>query len=196
MDLTQKTAPTLISIDVALVKAGKRIRHASEDSLIQFWIAAADEYVEKRTNLALMEQTFVLRLRRILPTVFLPRPPLTSITHVKYTPEGGSEIAVGEADYRRTIDRMVTRLDIHEIPMLGRSGTMEIEYVAGADDPEKVPAALRQATYLLAAHYLTAREASYREPRIMQVEKTISFGVDALVKEFRVPNATDLNGGW
>lgn len=193
MDLTQKTAPTKTSIDAALVKAGKRIRHDSENDLISFWIKAADEYVEKRTNLALMEQTFVLRLRRILPAVQLPRPPLKSITSVKYAVTGGTEQVLSDPDDRVRIDRMLPTIDTG---LVEQAGTMEIEYVVGVDDPEKVPAALRQASYLLAAHYVTAREASYREPRIMQVEKTISFGVDALVKEFRVPNATDLNGGW
>lgn len=193
MDLTQKTAPTKTSIDAALVKAGKRIRHDSENDLISFWIKAADEYVEKRTNLALMEQTFVLRLRRILPSVQLPRPPLKTITSVKYAVTGGTEQTLSDPDDRVRIDRMLPTIDTG---LVEQAGTMEIEYVVGADDPEKVPAALRQASYLLAAHYLTAREASYREPRIMQVEKTISFGVDALVKESRVPNATDLNGGW
>lgn len=193
MDLTRTVAPTLTSIDVDLVKAGKRIRHASEDDLITFWIKAADEYVEKRTNLALMEQTFVLRLRRILPSVQIPRPPLKSITSIKYAAAGGTEQVLSDPDDRVRIDRMLPTIDTG---LVEQAGTMEIEYVVGADDPEKVPAALRQASYLLAAHYLTAREASYREPRIMQVEKTISFGVDALVKEFRVPNATDLNGGW
>lgn len=193
MDLTQKTAPTKTSIDVALVKAGKRIRHGSEDELIEFWIKAADEYVEKRTNLALMEQTFVLRLRRILPAVQLPRPPLKSITSVKYAVTGGTEQVLSDPDDRVRIDRMLPTIDTG---LVEQAGTMEIEYVVGADDPEKVPAALRQATYLLSAHYVTAREAGYFEPRIMQVAKTIEFGVDALVKEFRVPNATDLNGGW
>lgn len=193
MDLTLKTPAAATSISVDLVKAGKRIRHSSEDELIEFWIKAADEYVEKRTNLALMEQTFVLRLRRILPAVQLPRPPLKTITSVKYAVTGGTEQVLSDPDDRVRIDRMLPTIDTG---LVEQAGTMEIEYVVGADNPEKVPAALRQASYLLAAHYLTAREASYREPRIMQVEKTISFGVDALVKEFRVPNGTDLNGGW
>lgn len=193
MDLTQKTAPTKTSIDAALVKAGKRIRHDSENDLISFWVKAADEYVEKRTNLALMEQTFVLRLRRILPAVQLPRPPLKSITSVKYAVTGGTEQILSDPDDRVRIDRMLPTIDTG---LVEQAGTMEIEYIAGADDPEKVPAALRQASYLLAAHYVSAREAGYFEPRIMQVAKTIEFGVDALVKEFRVPNATDLNGGW
>lgn len=193
MDLTRTVAPTMTSINVALVKAGKRIRHGSENDLIEFWIRAADEYVEKRTNLALMEQTFVLRLRRVLPAVQLPRPPLKSITSVKYAVTGGTEQVLSDPDDRVRIDRMLPTIDTG---LVEQAGTMEIEYVVGADEPDKVPAALRQATYLLAAHYVTSREAVYFEPRIMQVEKTISFGVDQICKEHRIPNATDLNGGW
>lgn len=193
MDLTLKTPAAQTSIDVAMVKAGQRIRHGSEDDLITLWIKAADEYVEKRTNLALMEQTFVLRLRRVLPVVQLPRPPLKSITHVKYQTGSGSEIVLPDPDNRVRIDRMLATIDTG---LVEQPGTMEIEYVAGAEDPEKVPAALRQAVYLLAASWVSSREATYQEPRIMQVEKKISFGVDQLVAEYRVPNATDLNGGW
>lgn len=193
MDLTVKTPATLISIDAALVKSNKRILHDSEDALIAFWIKAADQYVEKRGNIALMQQTFVLRLRRILPCVQLPRPPLNTVTSVKYTPEGGSEQTLASPNDKVRIDRMLPTIDTG---LECQAGTMEIEYVAGADDPDKVPAPLRQATLLLASHYLTSREASYFEPRIMQVEKKIVFGVDELVKEYRVPNGTDLNGGW
>jgi len=193
MDLTLKVPAAATSISVDLVKAGKRIRHASEDDLITFWIKAADEYVEKRTNLALMEQTFVLRLRRILPSVQLPRPPLKTITSVKYAVTGGAEQVLSDPDDRVRIDRMLPTIDTG---LVEQAGTMEIEYVVGADDPDKVPAALRQASYLLAASWVESRAATYQEPRIMQVEKKISFGVDQLTKEFRVPNGTDLNGGW
>lgn len=193
MDLTLKTPAEKTSIDISLVKKGKRIRHSSEDDLIQFWIKAADEYVEKRTNLALMEQTFVLRLRRVLPSVQLPRPPLKSITSVKYAVTGGTEQVLSDPDDRVRIDRMLPTIDTG---LVEQAGTMEIEYVVGADDPEKVPTALRQASYLLAASWVESRAATYQEPRIMQVEKKISFGVDQLTKELRVPNGTDLNGGW
>lgn len=196
MDLTVKVPPTKFSIDVALAKGARRIRHASEDHLIEFWIAAADAHVEKSTNRALMEQTLVLRLRKILPTVFLPRPPLSQIIHVKYTPENGDTVTVDEEGYRQSIDRMVTRLDIYEVPILGRRGTMEIEYVAGASDPCDVPPPLRQASLMLVGHWLMAREATYMDPRIMNISKKTELGFDELVREYRVPNGDTLNDDW
>lgn len=196
MDLTVKTPPTATSIDVALVKANKRIRHASEDTLIEFWIKAADAYIEKRTNRALMRQTLVLRTTAVLPFVYLPRPPFVSLTHVKYTPEDADEVTVVEADYLRTTDSMLQRVEIPSLGDYASRGVMNIEYLAGADDPEDVPAPLRQASLLLASHYLTSREAAFMDQRIMQVEKKIVFGVDELVKEYRVPNGSSLNDGW
>lgn len=193
MDLKLKTAPSLTSIDVDLVKAGKRIRHGSEDQQIEFWIKAADQYIEKRTNLALMKQTYVLRLRRILPVVQLPRPPLITIGSISYKSEGGSASILPDPNDRVRIDRMLPTIDTG---LVEQAGTMEIEYDVGADDPEAVPPDLRQAVYLLAASWVESRSATYQEPRIMQVEKKISYGVDQLVKEHRIPNATDLNGGW
>jgi uncharacterized phiE125 gp8 family phage protein len=193
MDLTQTVAPTLTSIDATLVAKGKRIRSSSESDLIEFWIKAADAYIEKRTNLALMEQTLQLRLRRILPFVLLPRTAAADVQSVKFTPDGGAEATIADTAYTQTVDRMLTRLDFG---LVEQPGTMTIVYKAGADEPEKVPAPLRQASYLLAASWVSSREATYQEPRIMQVEKKISSGVDELTKEFRVPNGTDLNGGW
>lgn len=192
MDLTVKTPPSATSIDIGLVKAGRRVRTNSEDSLVLFWIKAADAYIEKRTNLALMEQTLVLRLRRVLPVVYLPRTASAEIVHIKYA-VGDVETTMLDGDYSQTVDRMVTRIDTG---LVGQIGSMEIEYKAGAADAEQVPAALRQASYLLAAHYMVAREASFLDPRIMNVDKKIVFGVDSLVKEFRVPNGHELNGGW
>lgn len=198
MDLTVKTAPSTFSIDKGLVKANKRILHASEDSLIEFWIGVADAYVEKRTNRALMLQTLVLRLRRVIPTVYLPRPTLASITSVKITPSGGSETSLDvNVDVQRRNDDMLTVIDIPAVSAFGVAGTMEVEYVAGAGNAANVPAPLRQASLLMASHYVTSREAAWMDPRLMQVEKKIVFGVDELIKEYRVPNLNEQpNEAW
>lgn len=196
MDLTVKTPPTATSIDVAIVKANKRIRHADETALIEFWIKAADAYIEKRTNRALMRQTLVLRLSRVLPYVYLPRPPFVAMTHVKYTPLDGDEVTVATDGYVRTTDSMLQRIEISDLGGYSQAGAMEIEYTVGADDPEDVPAPLRQASLLLASHYLVSREAAFQDPRIMNVEKKIVFGVDELCAPYRVPNGSSLNDGW
>lgn len=203
MDLSVTIAPSLTSIDADLVKANKRIRNASEDSLIAFWIAAADAYVEKRTNRALLTQTLTLRIGKILPVIQLPRPPLASITSIKYTPEDGDEVTVSvDADTVVTIESMLPTIGIPSIETAygedsETDGSMTVVYVAGHASAAVVPAPLRQAVLLLASHWLTSREAAFMDPRIMNVEKKIEFGVDSLVDIYRIPNAnTSINGGW
>lgn len=194
MDLTVKTAPTGTTISLDLLKTSKRIRHNSEDAIIEFWIKAADDYIERRTNRALMEQTLVLRLSRILPCIEIPRPPLVSISHIKYTPKGGDEVTVDAGDITTTNRDMIAQATI--AGLTEKPGTMEIEYVAGASNADDVPSPLRQASMLLAGHYMTSREATFLDPRIMNVEKKIEFGVDQNCLQYRVPNLAELNGGY
>lgn len=196
MDLTIKTVPALTSIDNVLVKSNKRITHTKEDDLIDFWIAAADDYIERQCNIALMTQTLVLRLSMVLPVVSLPRPPLATITSVKYTKTDESEVEVLAAAYTQRKSEMLPTIIIPEIEC-EVSGEMEIEYVVGVTDPVEVPRSLRQAALLLSSHYVTSREAAYLDKRIMDVEKSIPFGVKALLANYRVPNINDgLNGGY
>lgn len=196
MDLTVKTPPSSYSITADLVRENKRIRHSSESGLISFWIAAADAYIEKRTNRALMRQTLILRLSRVLPYVYLPRPPFVAMTHVKYTPLDGDEVTAAPADYVRITDSMLQRIDITALGGYSERGAMEIEYTVGETDPEKVPAPLRQASLLLASHYMTSREAAYMDQRVLQISKKVVFGVDELCAAYRVPNGSALNDGW
>lgn len=195
MDLTVTVAPTLFSIDKDLVKANERIRHASEDTLIDFWIAAADRYIEKRTNRALLTQTLKLRLRRILPTVQLPKPPFQQLVSITVAPAQGMAPTIDTSTVK---NRIVDMIPVIDIPGLSDAdGTMEIEYKAGWTEAAKVPSDLRLASLLIASHWATSREASFMDPRIMQVEKKIPFGFDELIKEQRIINVNEaINGGY
>jgi uncharacterized phiE125 gp8 family phage protein len=195
MDLTVTVAPALFSIDKELVKANKRVRHASENDLIDFWIAAADRYIEKRTNRSLLTQTLKLRLRRILPTVQLPRPPFQDLVSITVAPAQGTAPTIDVSTVKNRIVDMIPVIDIPGLPEA--DGTMEIEYKAGWSEAAKVPADLRLASLQLASHWMTSREAAFMDPRIMTVEKKIAFGVDQLVKEHRVINVNEaINGGY
>lgn len=203
MDIQITTAPNATSIDAALVKSNKRILHNSEDSLIDFWIKAADRHIEKETNRSLLTQTLTLRINKILPVIQLPRPPLASITSIKYTPEDEDEVTVDvNTD---TVQRIVDMLPTIRIPSIETAygecsetdGTMTIVYVAGWAAADDIPFDLRLASLLLASHWLTSREAAHMDLRVMNVEKKIPFGVDALIKNFRITNNNEaINGGW
>lgn len=199
MDLTVKTPPvgTVISLD--LLKQNKRILHSSEDILLAECIKAAQDYVEKSINCSILQQTLVIRLAAVLPAVYLPRPSTTfaasTISSVKYTLKGEAQVTLTTDQFTVGKDQMLTYIkpaDITEV----KEGSMEIEYVAGEADEADVPASIARAILLLASHYATSREATFEDQRIMNVEKKIQFGVDALLKNYRVPNVDLLNMGY
>ncbi len=192
MGLTVKTAPTVRSIDVDLVKSNKRILHDSEDGLIDFWIAAADEYVSSRANIALGHATYTWREEVINPCVALPRPPFKSVVQIRVTRDGEAEEILDLTDlvtYPHEMMRVV------EIPGVTASeeGTIEVDFIAGEDDAAQMPQMARMATLLLASHWYTSREAAYMDKRLMDLEKKIPYGVDTMIQAIMVPNVTAID---
>lgn len=197
MDITVTTRATATSIDKALVKASKRILYDQEDPLIDFWIAVADAYVENETHRSLMERTLTMSVSRVLPSFQIPYPPLASIESVEYTITDQTEVIVNTTT--GITRRVVEMLPEVTIPALTTDygGTMTIVYKAGHALPADVPPELRQASLLLAGHYLTSREAAYMDPRAILINREIAFGVNSLIRHWVIPNANEpLNGGY
>lgn len=191
MDVTVRATSTEHVITPEQVRQNKRIMNSLEDDLIAGWIEAAEDYVERTTNRALMTQELTLSIPMILKTVSLPRPPFESIQEIRLTPDEGaaSTIPGTGSGIMARVRRMVTEFDVPDVTF-SKPGYMEIDYTAGASIASAVPAALKQAVLLLASHYLTSREAAYMDPRLMMVQKKIPYGVDELCARYRVPNVT------
>lgn len=191
MDLTVKTPSTDLCISVAQVKANKRIKSAAEDELIGLWIEAAQEWVAAEAQISILPTVYTARWQSIYPEVELLRPTVSSIASLKKTPKGGTLTTVlGNAltTFKRDMLTIVTVPDI----TTAIDGVLEIEYTAGYADAGSVPARIKQAVLLLASHWMTSREAGHMDPRLMDIEKEIPFGVRDLVSQFRVPNTTAL----
>lgn len=192
MDIKVTTPPTLQSVETAFLKRSKRIMHSSEDYLIQQDILAADEHAEKYANIALMKQTIEYRIERILPAVEIPRPPLIEIKSLSYTPDDGAEVVV---DVSALVIKQRSGLALVEIPGVDDvlDGVLSVTYDAGYETADKVPPSIKKAVVLLAGHWYTSRENAYLDPRVLSIDKKISFGFDELISKFRVPNVTELN---
>lgn len=197
MDITVTTPATQTSISVDLVKQSQRVLHDLENDLIEFWIKAADDYIADRINGSMMKRTLMLRVSRVLTSIELPYPPVISVTSMKYTPTGGSEVIVDQnTGVIITNPNMLPAYAINGLTS-ATDGTMTVIYDAGYDDPAKVPPKLRQASLLMASHFLNSREATYLDPRAIKVERKIEFGVDQMVALHRIPNVNDfINGGY
>ncbi len=200
MDVKVTTPATITSITKDLVKENKRILYAHEDNIIDFWIKVADAYVENATNTSLMKRTLRMAISKVLPVVQLPFPPLYAApTSIKYTLSGQTEVIVNPAtDVTTTTVYMLPTLAITSLDgYASRDGKMTIDWEAGYNDPNLVPFQLRQASLLLASHYLSSREAAYLDPKAILIERKIAFGVDDLVQQLRVPNTNaTINGGY
>lgn len=78
-----------------------------EDAAISAMIAAARQSAEHITGRAMMPQTWELALDEFEPSIYLPKPPLVSVTSVKYLDDDGVS---------QTLDPAVYFVDDYGIP--------------------------------------------------------------------------------
>lgn len=154
------TAPTVEPISLADAKAHLRTitGDTSEDSaIITPLIQAAREYCENITGRALAAQTV-----KAYPDYWglwrLPRPPLISVTSIKYYDEDNTEYTLAAVDYQ--VDAVDGQIHILTEPdvTLRDLNPIVVEYTCGYTTGNALPAAVRQAMLLLIGHWYMNRE--------------------------------------
>ena len=158
---------------------------ATEDALIKGLITAAREYCEGVTRRALASQTIEAYLN-CFPRenrIELPRPPLQSVTSVKYKNSAGSEKTLAEnTDYLVDAESNVGGL----VLPYGKSwpsftaypvNPIKIRFIAGYFSENPIPKSIKQAMLLLIGHWYEHREAVISAT----VSKEIEFAVKALL---------------
>lgn len=158
------TAATVEPISTAEAKLHLRIDHSTEDTLIAALIVAVREVVEDVTNRALISSTWELRLDSwpSMP-LKLPKPPLVSITSIKYVDEAGVEHTVANTVYDLDIDSEPGRLFFKPnqswpSDTLWPYGAVRIRYVAGWANAAAVPQKIKNAMLLGIGHLYENRE--------------------------------------
>jgi len=152
------TAPTVEPVTLADAKVHLRTvtGDTSEDSaIISPLITAAREFCENITGRALASQTV-----KAYPDAWglwrLPRPPLTSVTSIKYYDEDNVEATLPAANYQAdAVDGLVSVI-YAPTAALRALNPIVVEYVTGYTT---APMAVRQAMLLLIGHWYTNREA-------------------------------------
>ena len=170
MQLHLSTAPTVEPLTTAEAKDHLRVTTADEDTLIDAYVKAARQAVEVHTRLQLITATWVARwddwsdAEVEVDRILLPRPPLQSVSSVKYYDNSGTQQTMSADDYD---------VDTYNFPgsvVLGYEETwptnrghvndIEITYVAGyGDSGSDVPEPIRQALRLLVGHLYENRES-------------------------------------
>lgn len=151
MPLTVTTAPATDVLTLAEAKAQLRISTSGDDTLITSLNTAAGNLIEKRCRRAFVTQTLTLTLPDWPGDgIELPRPPLQSVTHVKYY-TGDTLTTLSSSTYHvetAPAPGRVTLKDGQSWPSIDtRPDAIEIQYVAGYGAqgvvPEQLKAAIR-----------------------------------------------------
>ncbi|MGD9879022.1 MAG: head-tail connector protein [Hyphomicrobiaceae bacterium] len=188
--LSLVTAPSAEPVTLAEAKAHLRVEpdEMEADNLIRSLIASARAHVENETGRALMAQTWDLRLDcwPITGYITLPKPPLQSVTHVKYYDTAGVQQTWSPALYQvaNGLPPRLAPIDGEVFPTLAtmKLNAIEVRFVAGYVSAELVPEPIRQAIKLLVGHWYEFRE----EVVVGAAVNSIPSGVAALLFTHRV----------
>jgi uncharacterized phiE125 gp8 family phage protein len=175
------TAPTVEPITLEEAKENLRFNGEYEADRIRALIKAARIYCERATGKAFITQTLKLTLD-CWPTdgiIRLPRPPLQTVSSIKYDDYLNVEQTLSSTLYVVDAASEPGRIgvaygqiwpDLYE-----ELGSIRITYVAGyGATPATVPDTIKQAMYLLITHWFENREP------VGQGQK-IAFSVESLL---------------
>lgn len=185
--LSVYTAPAVEPLTVDLAAAHLRVDGTGDEQLIEHLITAARRYCETAQGRAYITQTLELQLEDwpCGREIRLPRPPLQSVTSVKYTNSAGAETTWSSADYQVDTRSQPGRLVLGygkswPTATLRPGGAIVVRYVAGYGLAAAVPETARQAMRLLIGHWYEHREA------VGTVGKELEFALSALLEADRI----------
>lgn len=164
MPLQTVTARTLLPFSLSEAKEHLRVVDDNDDFYIQSLISRIATIAEQLTRRALYTTTFRLVMDNFSSKeIFLPRPPLVSITHIKYYDANSVQQTIDPADYQVDLisepGRVVpapTKAWPSTAP--GKINSVEIHYVAGWSKRHDVPEDLMQAMLYHLSYCYDVRE--------------------------------------
>jgi len=172
-------------ITLGEAKAHLRVLSDDDDQLIRSYIKAATAYCEQAVtgSRSLVQQTCDWKMHTFLADALdIPRPPLQSVTHVKYyatNTSTGLTTLSSTAYLVHTPDRLPGTIERHPNagawPTVGdRADAVQIRFVAGY---ATIPEQAKHAAKLLVTHFYEDRSAVLTG----SVSKNTEFGVRELL---------------
>lgn len=168
MGLVLITPPVEPVVSLEEAKAHLRVDTAEEDALIEAYIKAATEHVEKATGRALITQTWQYTQDYFPPPgafMRLPRVPVQSVTFLKYLDASGVLTTLAATEYLVDLTPYFAEILLgyqKTWPTIrGQRAAIVVEFVAGyGNEPSSVPAPLKAAVLLLLGDLYMSREAN------------------------------------
>ncbi|CUH81624.1 Phage gp6-like head-tail connector protein [Tritonibacter multivorans] len=160
-----------------------------QDEVLLAFLRASLAAIEARTGKVLLARAFQWQTESWGTTAQadgasapLPVAPVSAVSELAIVPLTGAETVVDVAAYRLVADAQAPKLAAvgAALPVIPTGGAARVTLTAGmAPDWEGLPADLRQAVLMLAAHYY-----EYREDRGLDAG-CMPFGVSALLSRYR-----------
>lgn len=176
------TAPTHEPVTLIEAKDHLRVDHADDDALISALIVAARQWCEEYTGRQFMTSTWDWTLDEFASLFSVPRPPLQSVTSVKYLDSDGVEQTLVSTAYR--VDaisepgRIALDYDQSWPSTYSVLNAVTVRFVAGYTT---VPEPIRQAVLIMVGELYENREDT-----IALTINSVPFGVRALLGPYRV----------
>lgn len=149
------TPPVLEPVTVADARAFLRISTDSEDDILRRIIKTARELVEADTGLALIDQTWRLRVDRWPRSgrLALFKYPVKAVTAVVAYRCDGTAISMEPEEFMLQHGRRPQRVYMAQYPDAQSFCGLEVDFIAGfGETGVEVPDALKQAILTLSAH--------------------------------------------
>lgn len=160
------TGPTAEPLALQEFKDFLRVTHDAEDTILALLITTARQMVESLTGRLLLTQDWRLKLDAWPPSglILPPLGPVASLIAARLRHRDGSETALSPSLFTVRGERAPpviaftrTAVPAPDLPLGGIELDLRLGYGASA---AQVPADLRQAVRLLAAHFYENREAT------------------------------------
>lgn len=179
MGLALLTAPTQELLKREEVKLQLRIDEDDENDLLDAWNTVCREFCEEDLRRQFVQATYQLTLDRFprayesdfLPgngwflngEICLPRPPLKSVTEIRYIDPDGTPQTLASSNYEVVTDREPGRIrlayDKTWPAVRQHKGVISIDFVAGYGTRDEVPERVKGVVKLLIAHVYNHRDA-------------------------------------
>lgn len=187
MKLKLIVPPATEPINLIEAKTHMRVDCDSDDDYIISLITAAREWCETYQNRAYIAQTWEVALDEFLNKIELPKPPLQSVTSIKYYNANEEETTISTDDYyvdtysQKGIISLKHNKQWPKIRLRPVNGVI-IRYVAGYESVEDVPKKVKQAILMLISHWYENREPV----TTLRISDEIEFTLRAILNQDKI----------
>lgn len=169
MALSLIAAPTGEPVSLDEAKAQCNVNVDDDNGLLDNLIAAAREYVETFTHRVLLTQTWDLKLDAFPydGAIWLPMPPVSSVTSVTYRATDGTSTTWSSSLYDTDLPSGPKAHPARIVPAYAQFypvtrdmvNAVTVRFVCGYGAAGDVPSSIKSAMLLLIGHWYTNREA-------------------------------------